>query len=189
MGEPEGRTDGQNVAEDFRRVEGSLLRCAARNAPDPEAARDVVQETFLRFWTVDSARIHGREREWFLRVCRNLALDVRKKENRVICMSQTSPETRARLEEPPDGQPPPDARLEAQELAQQLKSVMDALPKNQQHVIHLRFDDDMTYRQIAALMSCTVNSVHSLLRRAVGTFRKAFGVDPAHLARRKRSRS
>ena len=63
-------------------------------------------------------------------------------------------------------------------MTAQLNRALDALPQNQQLVIHLKFHDELTYRQIATLTNRTVESVNGLLRRAFSTLRKAFGVDP-----------
>ncbi len=178
MGEPEGTTDRQEVAETFRRLEGPLLRFAARITRERESARDAVQETFLRLCSVDPARINGHTCEWLLGVCHNLALDVRKKERRMICISQTSDETKTRLQDPPGHQPPPSAAAETRELAALLNSALDALPPNQQLVVHLKFDDDLTHRQIAALTNRTVRSVHYLLRTGLSTLRQQHALDP-----------
>src|SRR3712207_7642349 len=47
---------------------------------DLERARDVVQETFLRLIGQDPAKVAPHLTEWLYTVCRNLAIDVRRKE-------------------------------------------------------------------------------------------------------------
>jgi len=48
-----------------------------------EAARDIVQDTFLRLISENRSKLDGREAPWLFTVCRNRALDVRKKERRM----------------------------------------------------------------------------------------------------------
>jgi len=60
--------------------QGRLIAFAARITGDWESARDVVQDTFLRLCREDLDAIADHLPAWLFRVCRNRALDVRKKE-------------------------------------------------------------------------------------------------------------
>ena len=63
--------DGSWVRGAVARFEGPLTLYAARLLGDAEAARDVVQETFLRLCVQDRAAIEPRLAEWLFTVCRN----------------------------------------------------------------------------------------------------------------------
>src|SRR5213594_2968888 len=67
--------------------EGHLVRYATWILGDVERAREVVQETFLRLCKEQPARIESHLAQWLFTVCRNLAFDVRKKENRMSPLS------------------------------------------------------------------------------------------------------
>src|SRR5205809_826910 len=69
------------------RWESDLLRYARHLVGDVEQARDVVQETFLKLCQQDRARLDGHLVEWLFTVCRNGALDVRRKEQRMTTMT------------------------------------------------------------------------------------------------------
>src|SRR4051795_8012937 len=69
------------------RYEAPLTLYAARLLGDADAARDVVQETFLRLCVQDRAVIESRLAEWLFTVCRNRALDVLRKESRMTRLS------------------------------------------------------------------------------------------------------
>src|SRR5436189_2042695 len=77
--------DGQQwIRQAVDRFEGPLTLYAARLlGGDVERARDVVQDTFLRLWESDRASVDGHLAQWLYRVCRNRALDVRRKERRM----------------------------------------------------------------------------------------------------------
>src|SRR5690349_20119142 len=74
---------GSWVREAIARFEGPLTLYAARLLGDAEAARDVVQDTFLRLCAQDQSAIGSRVAEWLFTVCRNRALDVLRKESRM----------------------------------------------------------------------------------------------------------
>src|SRR3954451_9075034 len=80
--------DGPWVRATVARFEGPLTLYAARLLRDAEAARDVVQETFLRLCNQDRASIESRLAEWLFTVCRNRALDVLRKESRMTQISE-----------------------------------------------------------------------------------------------------
>src|ERR1041385_1269616 len=63
--------------------ESHLVRYAAWILGDVERAREVVQETFLRLCKEEPTGIKDHLAQWLFTVCRNLAFDVRKKENRM----------------------------------------------------------------------------------------------------------
>ena len=71
------------VKDAVARFEGPLLLYATRLLRDAETARDVVQDTFLKLCASDFASIDGHLAEWLFTVCRNRALDVLRKENRM----------------------------------------------------------------------------------------------------------
>src|SRR5215468_1254313 len=75
----------------LERYESHLVRYATWILGDIERAREVVQETFLRLCKEHQARIGDHLGQWLFTVCRNLAFDVRKKENRMSPL--TDPET------------------------------------------------------------------------------------------------
>src|SRR5215218_10472760 len=73
---------------------------------DAERARDVVQEAFLRLIGQDRERVEPHLTEWLYTVCRNLAIDVRRKERRMERLSDAQTDTAA------SAAPAPEARAE-----------------------------------------------------------------------------
>src|SRR6185437_8892654 len=67
------------VRRAVRTYEGPLISYAQRFLGDMDAARDVVQEVFLRLCRQDRANIEPKLAEWLFRVCRNAAMDLRRK--------------------------------------------------------------------------------------------------------------
>src|SRR5213596_615988 len=67
----------------FAEQQAPLTRYAARLLGDPDRARDVVQDTFVKFMAQPAEAINGHAVEWLFTVCRHRALDVLRKEGRM----------------------------------------------------------------------------------------------------------
>src|SRR4051795_4047225 len=110
------------------RYEGPLTLYAARLLGDPESARDVVQETFLRLCAQDRSALESRLAEWLFTVCRNRALDVLRKESR---MTQLSDE---QVHQRPSSDPNPSEIAAGRESAARVLDLLENLPASQREV-------------------------------------------------------
>src|SRR5688572_29807591 len=68
------------IVEALRLHEAALIRYATWVLGDPERAREIVQDTFLRLCKEDPGKISGYLAQWLFTVCRNLAFDASRKE-------------------------------------------------------------------------------------------------------------
>ncbi len=159
----ESRTWMRSVLEDY---EGPLTRYAARITGDTDLARDVVQETFLRLWTEDPARVDGRVAQWLYTVCRNRALDVRRKNGRMQTLSETQAESREAADSGPA------SRVERREGCSRVLGALAQLPVNQQEVIRLRFQSGLSYKEIAGVTGLSVGNIGFLIHTAIKTIRE-----------------
>jgi RNA polymerase sigma factor (sigma-70 family) len=150
----------------LRQYEGPLLRYAARITGDLERARDIVQDTFVRLCAEDPSRLNGRLAEWLFTVCRNRALDVQRKERRMTPLHEIELESRTNSELSPA------SALEQQEDASQVLRLLDSLPKNQQEVVRLKFQNDLSYQEISRITKLSVSNVGFLIHTAVKTIRR-----------------
>jgi len=143
------------VREAVARWEGPLCRYAGRLARDRERGLDWVQEAFLRLCNQpDPAALDGRLGEWLFTVVRNLAVDASRKEGRMKPMGEM---------ETADPEPAPPDRAEGLEQASRLKTALGRLPSAQQEAIRLKFQEGLSYREIAAAMGSSVSSVGFLI--------------------------
>jgi RNA polymerase sigma-70 factor (ECF subfamily) len=147
------------------RFEGPLTLYATRLLGDADAARDVVQETFLKLCTQDRAVVGARLAEWLFTVCRNRALDVLRKESR---MTRLSEEQVQRCLSPAPG--PPDV-AERRELAARVLDLLEALPNNQREVIRLKFQNGFSYQEISRISGHSVSNVGYLIHAGMKTLR------------------
>jgi RNA polymerase sigma factor (sigma-70 family) len=158
-----------NAGEWFRtvvgRYEGPLLRYTARITDDVEQARDVVQDAFLRLHQQNGDRPDNVQ-AWLYTVCRRRALDVLRKETRM----KTLDTNRAAVCECP--LPTQPAAMEQAETESHLLELLGGLPDNQQEVVRLKFQDNLSYRDIAEVTGLTVSNVGYLLHTAVKRLRE-----------------
>jgi RNA polymerase sigma-70 factor (ECF subfamily) len=141
-----------------------LTRYAASILGDEDSAKDVVQDTFIRLWREPRESVEGHVRAWLFRVCRNRALDHRKKGGR---MKPLDAEHTTAVEDAPG----PQAMAERQDSHARILHLMGALPENQQEVVRLKFQNGMSYKEIASVTELSVSNVGVLLHTALNTLR------------------
>jgi len=153
------------VSDAVARFEGSLTLYASRLLRDAESARDVVQETFLKLCASERSSIEGHLAEWLFTVCRNRALDVLRKEQR---MSQLREEQVLRCLSPG---PAPLEAAERQELGERVLELLETLPVNQREVIRLKFQNGFSYQEISRISGHSVSNVGYLIHAGIKTLR------------------
>jgi RNA polymerase sigma-70 factor (ECF subfamily) len=153
------------VGEAVARYEGPLTLYASRLLHDAETARDVVQDTFLKLCASDRSSIENHLAEWLFTVCRNRALDVLRKEQR---MSQLREEQVYRCLSP---EPAPVETVERQELGQRVLELLENLPVNQREVIRLKFQNGFSYQEISRISGHSISNVGYLIHAGIKTLR------------------
>ena len=183
----QARFDAAGVRRAFEEFERPLLGYAARLTGDPEAARDVVQEVFLRL-VREGAQLNGRMPQWLFAVCRNLAIDARKKGGRKTTMIAISPAMEATLACPRT--PEAGELIEAagtgslskaaaapDGASANLLALLETLPENQQEVIRLRLGANLSYKQIAEVTGHSVTNVGFLMHTGLKRLREMIGMN------------
>src|ERR1700760_1777825 len=121
----------------LRRFQGPLLQFATRITGDRERARDVVQETFIKFQRNGAPSEHGEAGKRLFTVSPNGALNICRKERRMLFLDEDL------IEAQPSEQPLPGEQLEQKEAAGFLRRILATLPPRQQEVIQLKFQNDL----------------------------------------------
>lgn len=73
-----------------------------------------------------------------------------------------------------DEQPMPFERIEQQEATRFLMRIVATLPLRQQEVLQLKFQNDLSYQQIADITKTTANNVGVLIHTALKTLRRRY---------------
>ena len=158
----------QSIEQVLRRFEIPLLEYARRITGDNERAKDVVQETFVKFQG-NGAVSPEKTATWLFTVCRNGALNVCRKEKRITFLDERT------LESHEAEQPMPFEEMEKREAAGFLMKIVSTLPPRQQEVLQLKFQNGLSYQQIAEITNTNANNVGVLIHIALRTLRTRFG--------------
>lgn len=169
---PQGRDQTHENAgfldRTFAEQHAPLTRYAARLLGDPDRARDVVQDTFIKLAAQPRAGVDGHVVEWLFTVCRHGAMDVLRKESR---MKRFDP---GEVERVTAAEPRPGRALEEAETHAALLRLIDRLPANQQEVVRLKFQNGFSYKEISRITELSVSNVGFLIHTAVTRLRTEF---------------
>ncbi len=161
------------------RYERPLVRYAQSIVGDLESARDVAQETFIKFVETGGPRSDGpgepdprHVESWLFTVTRNRAIDCQRKQSRIVPMNPLDHEHRS------SDEPGPAAVMESRELAGSLFHLLDSLSDNQREVIRLKFQNDLSYKEIADVTRLSVTNVGFLLHTGLKKLRALLDEQP-----------
>ena len=150
----------------FVQFEAPLVRYAARLVGDADCGRDIVQDAFVRLCHERSQQVQDHVAAWLYTVCRNRALDVLKKEQRMSSLSSAAHENSA------NDVTDPAVAAACQESVDQALALLGRLPENQREVIHLKIEHGLSYRQISEVTGLSVSNVGYLLHQGLQTMRR-----------------
>lgn len=159
-------TDPAWVQTALERYEGPLLRHAARFTGDIDRARDVVQDTFIRLWQADQTKVNDHLAEWLFTVCRRRALEILRKEGRM------TPLLDDQLERTANADPTPAAVAERRDEKSRALGLLAALPERQRELIRLKFQNNLSYKQISRITDLSVSNVGFILHTAIHSLRQ-----------------
>lgn len=153
------------ITDALREFEEGLMRYSRSITGDVEAARDAVQETFLKLSRQDVVALKPRMKSWLFCVCRNCSLDYRRKIIRMPLLSDKEGVERAG--EGPD----PSGELIGREEARNIASLVEKLPGRQRDIIELKFAGGLSYREIAEVTGLSISNVGFQLHEATTKLR------------------
>jgi RNA polymerase sigma-70 factor (ECF subfamily) len=158
--------DSAAMAEVFERLHDPLVRYAAGLLRDDAAARDVVQDAFVRLWGYrDELDPAQSVRPFLFRTVRNLVLNqVRDARRRAELLAEHDAPLAWR-------DPGPEAIASANDLQATLQALIDALPPRQREALVLSRFDGLSHAEVAEVMGCSARTVNNHLVRALETLR------------------
>lgn len=153
------------VKEALRDYESPLLGYATTFLHDIERARDVVQDTFIRLYHQDVEKVRGGLKAWLFTVCRNRALDVLRKEKRMVSLEDQE------ISRLPSGRRTPAERVDLIERLEQVHAGLSRLSENQREVILLKFEQGLSYEEISEVTGLSAGNVGFLLHTGLKRLR------------------
>jgi len=155
----------------YARYGGLVYTLALRIVGDPELAREVLQDTFLRCWDAGDAYdpARGRVPWWLMGIARNRAIDLLRSRPHQARLREREPLGREAVERPGHGTPD-DAVLR--------RAVADALRDlsvPQREAVELAYYGGLTQAEIAKALGTPLGTVKSRTREAMERLRRALG--------------
>lgn len=151
-----GGTDA--LDELVRRHQEKVLALALRTLGDPEAARDVAQETFVKVFR--SARRYqpaAKFTTWLYRIAVNCCLDLMRRRRPAANVDD--------LAIPVAEESASDRVIQA-ETARAVREAIESLPERQRLVVILHRFQGLSHREVAQVTGWSNSAVESLLTRA-----------------------
>ena len=145
----------QTKSQWFDQLESPLLHYAYRILRNDDA-QDVVQEAFIRFFRETEEVSHPKA--WLYKTTRNLSIDtLRKRARRVHQTKEQQLDFLSEVES--ECKDDPVQELEKQEKVRRVRHSLNLLPKESQKLITMKFDQKMSYKQIADETGLSVSNV------------------------------
>jgi RNA polymerase sigma factor (sigma-70 family) len=160
--EPPG---AETIEELFAALESPLLSYALRLVADLGAAEDIVQEAFMKLHAQFN---EVREpRRWLYRTAHNLALNHRRRADKIVRLDLRQGVGTSAASEMPDPQPLPDEQIARWEGIGLVRLSLQTLDDRSRELIRLKFNAGLSYQEISARTGLTVGHVGYLLHHAL----------------------
>jgi len=157
----------ETIEELFAALESPLLSYALRLTGDLGAAEDTVQEAFMK---LQSQFKEVREpRRWLYRTVHNLALNHRRQAGKIITLEVNAGDAALPPIDPADPQPLPDEQIARSEGIGLMRLSLETLDERSRELIRLKFNEDLSYKQISERTGLKTGHVGYLLHHALKT--------------------
>jgi RNA polymerase sigma-70 factor (ECF subfamily) len=155
----------ETIEELFAALESPLLSYAVRLAGDPGVAEDIVQEAFMRLHTqFDEVR---EPRRWLYRTVHNLALNQRRQAGKIVSLTQPGDGGPLAANDTADPQPLPDEQIARWEGIGLVRLSLETLDDSSRELIRLKFNEELSYKEISARTGLNIGHVGYLLHHAL----------------------
>lgn len=155
----------ETIEELFAALESPLLSYARRLVQELGVAEDLVQEAFMK---LHSQFGDVREpRRWLYRTVHNLALNHQRGVGKTVPLDLPPEDGASAATEIADPQPLPDEQIARWEGIGLVRLSLKSLDERSRELVRLKFNDDLSYKEISASTGLTVGHVGYLLHHAL----------------------
>jgi RNA polymerase sigma factor (sigma-70 family) len=160
--EPPG---SETIEELFTALESPLLNYALRLVGDRTVAEDMVQDAFMK---LHAQFAEVREpRRWLYRTVHNLSLNHRRQAQKIVPLETKSGENETAASDATDPQPLPDEQIARLEGIGLVRLSLDTLDERSRELVRLKFNDNLSYKEISERTGLKPGHVGYLLHHAL----------------------
>ena len=140
---------------------------------DRDLSDDIFQETFIKVINTIRKQNYNEEGKflpWVMRISHNLIIDHFRKQSKV--KFQRDQEEYSVFSKMIDSELNIENSMIAEQIEDDLHTLILKLPQDQQEIIRLRLYDDLTFKEIAELNQISINTALGRMRYAIVNLRK-----------------
>ena len=147
--------------------EKQIYHLCLRMTGNPEDARDLTQESFLKAWQkLGQYHVESAFSTWLYRLSSNLCIDFLRQQKRRTVFSLTTEEDTGEELEVASVDPTPEEIVLQMDDRRAVADAMKELDEDHRLILTLRVVEDMPYEQIAQVLGVKEGTVKSRLARA-----------------------
>ena len=141
-----------------------------------EVANDIFQETFLKAITklkegkyTPSGKFNG----WLIRIAHNAIMDwYRRQKSQHLIDTDGSDITIAEMSDQQIMETSREDILANAQVLEDVKAMIDFLPENQRDIVKMRYYQNLSFKEIAAITNCSINTCLGRMRYALINMRR-----------------
>lgn len=162
------RNDQRAYRALLAKYERAVYALVRRMVPDPEDARDLAQEAFVRaFKNLEQYDPERKFSSWLFRIANNLCIDhYRRRKLETVPLVRQHAGEEEETWDLPDAAANPAETFSDQERGRRLLAAVQALPPGYRMVILLRHQEDLAYEEIAETLGLPLGTVKARIHRA-----------------------
>jgi RNA polymerase sigma-70 factor (ECF subfamily) len=169
--------DGNNHAFDelLARNQDNIFGYIIKVVEDEELANELFQETFLKI--ISKIQNHqytetGRLQWWMLRVAHNVVIDYYRDQKKIFVVDAPKENDLSAVKSDELVDVNRETELTNQRTLKQLVLLINALPAPQREVVYMRYFQDMSFKEIAEEVGCSINTSLGRMHYALINMRK-----------------
>lgn len=167
---------GNNKAFDvlLDRHQGKLFSYILFVVHNEELANDIFQETFVKAIMMIQQRRYvesGRFLSWLMRIAHNMIIDLFRQEKNENTVSDNDVDYDL-FNDIRFSELNVESRLVMDQTLDDVRMMVDHLPKNQKEIVYMRYYQEMSFREIAEVTGVSINTALGRMRYALLNLRK-----------------
>lgn len=148
-----------------------ILKYCVWHAPNQTLAEDATQETFIKAIRYMNKYVHrGNFRAFLYKIAANTCIDMRRKQETIKAFPEEMNLEQMQIEMSYE-----ESGFNEVQALLDLQNMIRILPEEQREIVNLRFEHDLSIREIADITGIPLRTVQSRLRLALKKLKMEYG--------------
>lgn len=165
--------DNQAIEVLIYRYKDKVYSCIYNIIRDKDKADDIFQDIFIKI--IDKLKSGNYKHEnkflnWVMRIAYNQCMDIFRMKSPVSHFQESMEEGSFSLSYIPD--PCTELAIEKEQKAALIRKMIDRLPSSQREIIILRHYSNLSFKEIAGILGCSLNTALGRMRYGLLNLRK-----------------